>query len=73
MTDVANIVCPESKRNLVSVSLSRRTIARRIEDIDADLESQLHNQLRRLLVILLLLMRVLILTTQLSYLSLSEM
>ena len=40
MTDVANIVCPESKQKLESVSLSRWTIAHHIEDIDADLESQ---------------------------------
>ena len=44
--DVAERVCPESKQKLEGVSLSRRTVARRIEAIDADLKSQLSDKVK---------------------------
>ena len=41
MLDVADQVCPEQRKKFEEVSLSRRTVARRIEAIDEDLTAQL--------------------------------
>ena len=41
MLDVADQVCPEHRQKFEEVSLSRRTVARRIEAIGEDLTSQL--------------------------------
>ena len=41
MLDVADQVCPEQKKKFEEVSLSRRTVVRRIEAIGEDLTSQL--------------------------------
>jgi len=41
MLDVADQVCPEQRKKFEEVSLSRRTVVRRIEAIGEDLTSQL--------------------------------
>ena len=41
MLDVADQICPQHRQKFVEVSLSRRTVARRIEAIGKDLTSQL--------------------------------
>ncbi|XP_058867560.1 general transcription factor II-I repeat domain-containing protein 2-like [Acipenser ruthenus] len=44
MVDVAGMLCPEYKNTFENISLSRRTVARRIEVIDEDLASQLNRK-----------------------------
>jgi len=41
MLDVVDQVCPKQRKKFEEVSLSRRTVARRIEEIGEDLKSQL--------------------------------
>ena len=38
---VSEIVCPEKKKDFENISLSRRTVTRRVEDLGSDIESSL--------------------------------
>lgn len=44
MVDAANILCPESKSKFENLSLSRRTVTRRVELIDEDLTNSLNKK-----------------------------
>lgn len=45
MLDVCDVMCPEAKHNIENISLSWQTIAQRIEDMNANLNEQLLNNL----------------------------
>jgi len=49
MIAVSDILCPESKKKFESISLSRRTVVRRIECISEDLTDQLGIRIKSLL------------------------
>uniref|UniRef100_A0AAR2LR24 DUF4371 domain-containing protein n=1 Tax=Pygocentrus nattereri TaxID=42514 RepID=A0AAR2LR24_PYGNA len=44
MVETADILCPESKNKFEKISLSRRTVTRRVELIDEDLASKLNKK-----------------------------
>ena len=44
MVETAGLLCPESKGNFEKISLSRRTVTRRVELIDGDLASALNKK-----------------------------
>lgn len=46
LADVVELICPEEKKNIDKLSLSRRTIVRRISEIEKNLEEQLHARIK---------------------------
>lgn len=44
MVETAGLLCPESKGKFENISLSRRTVTRRVELIDEDIASDLNKK-----------------------------
>ena len=44
--DIADIICPENKKKFENISLSRRTVVRRIDAVSEDLTDQLLNKIK---------------------------
>ncbi|KAK0153161.1 General transcription factor II-I repeat domain-containing protein 2 [Merluccius polli] len=46
MLKAAEVVCPEKQSAFANISLSRNTIANRVEDLSRDLGSQMHDKIK---------------------------